>query len=97
MAAGLPFHRSAPVALEKLASLLRAPSAHLVTLRDSFVGYVMPSKIYACLESQKPVLFVGSADSDIDLLARSAPPGYWRVSCGDFRGFAAALEAMADR
>lgn len=97
VAAGLPFHRSAPVALEKLASLLRAPSAHLVTLRDSFVGYVMPSKIYACLESQKPVLFVGSADSDIDLLARSAPPGYWRVSCGDFRGFAAALEAMADR
>jgi len=96
-AAGLPFHRSAPVPLEKLAGLLRSPSAHLVTLRDPFVGYVMPSKIYACLESQKPVLFVGSADSDIDLLARSAPSGYWRVSCGDFRGFAAALEALADR
>jgi hypothetical protein len=95
--AGLPFHRSSPVALEKLAGLLRAPAAHLVTLRDSFVGYVMPSKIYACLESGRAVLFVGSADSDVDLLARSGPGGYWRVSCGDFKGFAAALESLADQ
>lgn len=95
-AAGLPFHRSSPVPLEKLARLLRAPAAHLVTLRDPFVGYVMPSKIYACLESGRPVLFVGSADSDVDLLAHSRPAGYWRVSCGDFKGFATALEALAD-
>lgn len=94
--AGLPFHRTSPVPLERLAGLLRAPAAHLVTLRDSFVGYVMPSKIYACLESGRPVLFVGSADSDVDLLARSMPTGYWRVSCGDFDGFATALEALAD-
>jgi hypothetical protein len=95
--AGVPFHRSSPVALEKLAGVLRAPAAHLVTLRDSFVGYVMPSKIYACLESGRPVLFVGSADSDVDLLARSGAGGYWRVSCGDFKGFAAALESLADQ
>jgi len=94
-AAGVPFHRSSPVELEKLAGLLRAPAAHLVTLRDPFVGYVMPSKIYACLESGRPVLFVGSADSDVDLLARSAPQGYWRVSCGDVEGFATALEFLA--
>ena len=39
VAAGLPFHRSAPVALEKLASLLRAPSAHLAheTRRQKFL------------------------------------------------------------
>jgi hypothetical protein len=96
-AAGLPFHRSPPVSLEKLAGLLRAPAAHLVTLRDPFVGYVMPSKIYACLESGKPVIFVGSAESDVDLLARSVPGGYWRVSCGDIQGFATALEALADQ
>lgn len=96
-AAGVPVHRSSPVSLERLASLLRAPAAHLVTLRDSFVGYVMPSKIYACLESAKPVIFVGSADSDVDLLGRSASGGYWRVSCGDFEGFAMALEALADQ
>lgn len=96
-AAGLPFHRSSPVPLERLSGLLKAPAAHLVTLRDAFVGYVMPSKIYACIESGKPVLFVGSALSDVDLLARSSPAGYWRVPCGDSNGFAAALEALADQ
>ncbi|TAJ85267.1 MAG: hypothetical protein EPO10_02440 [Reyranella sp.] len=95
--AGLPFHRSTPIPLERLAGLLRAPAAHLVTLRDAFVGYVMPSKIYACLKSGRPVLFVGSADSDVDLLGRSASAGYWRVSCGDYEGFGAALESLADR
>ena len=94
---GLPFYKSSPVPLDRLASLLRAPDAHLVTLKDGFVGFVMPSKIYACVESERPVLFVGSADSDVDLLARSAPAGYWRVSCGDVAGLAATLELIADQ
>ena len=95
-AQGLPFHRSPPVPIDRLASLLRAPDAHLVTLKDGFVGYVMPSKIYACVESGRPTLFVGSADSDVDLLARSAETGYWRVPCGDVAGFAEALEQIAN-
>jgi hypothetical protein len=93
---GLPFHRSPPVPLERLAGLLRAPDAHLVTLKDAFVGYVMPSKIYACVDSGRPTLFVGSADSDADLLARSATAGYWRVPCGDVAAFAHVLEEIAD-
>lgn len=96
--AGLPFHKSDPVPLARLPGLLRAPDAHLVTLKDAFVGFVMPSKIYACIESGKPVLFVGSAESDVDLLARQASGnGYWRVQCGNAAGFAAALEEIADR
>jgi hypothetical protein len=95
-AQGLPFHRSPPVPIERLAGLLRAPDAHLVTLKDAFVGYVMPSKIYACIDSGRPTLFVGSADSDVDLLARSATAGYWRVPCEDVAGFTAALEQIAD-
>ena len=96
-AQGLPFHRSPPVPIERLAGLLRAPHAHLVTLKDAFAGYVMPSKIYACVESGRPILYVGSTDSDVDLLARSSPAGYWRVPCGDVAGFAKALEAIADK
>jgi hypothetical protein len=95
-AEGLPFHRSVPVSLDRLPSLLLSPDAHLVTLKDSFVGFVMPSKIYACVESQKPLIFVGSADSDVDFLAREALIPYWRVPCGDSMGFAAALEQLAD-
>ena len=94
---GVPFHRSPPVPLERLAGLLRAPNAHLVTLKDAFVGFVLPSKIYACVDSGRPVLFVGSADSDVDLLAQPAKAGYWRVACGDVAGFADGLEALADR
>ncbi len=95
-AEGLPFHRSVPVSLDRLPSLLLAPDAHLVTLKDNFVGFVMPSKIYACVESQKPLIFVGSAESDVDLLAREAIIPYWRVPCGNSAGFAAALEQLAD-
>jgi hypothetical protein len=95
-AQGLPFHRSPPVPLERLAGLLRAPHAHLVTLKDAFVGYVMPSKIYACIDSSRPTLFVGSAESDVDLLARPAEAGYWRVPCGGVAGFAEALEQIAN-
>ena len=91
----LPYYRSPPVALEQLAGLLLAPDAHLVTLKDRFVGFVMPSKIYACLKSRRPIVFVGSLDSDVDQLARRSGAGYWQVPCGDAMGFAAALEALA--
>jgi hypothetical protein len=93
----LPFHRSRPVPLERLPGLLKAPDAHLVVLKDAFVGFVMPSKIYACLASGKPLIFVGSAESDVDLLSRASGLPYWRVSCGDAAGVAAALEALADQ
>ena len=96
-AAGVPFFRSRPVPLERLGGVLLSANAHLITLKDAFVGFVMPSKIYACLDSRRPVLFVGSSDSDIDLLARSQSGlSYWRVACGDVAGFAAALEHLAD-
>jgi hypothetical protein len=93
----LPFHRSKPVPLERLPGLLKAPDAHLVVLKDAFVGFVMPSKIYACLGSGKPLIFVGSAESDVHLLAGGTGLPYWRVACGDASGLAAALEALADR
>lgn len=92
----LPYHRSAPVPLERLSALLRAPAAHLITLRDAFVGYVMPSKVYACIDSAKPVLFVGSVESDVHMLARASAAAYWRVDCGNSRDFAVALEDLAN-
>ena len=66
---GVPFYRSHLVPLEQLASLLIAVDVHLVTLRDAFVGYVLPSKIHACIESGKRILFIGSQASDVHRLA----------------------------
>jgi len=95
---GLPVHRSAPVPLERLPRLLVTADAHLITLRDPFVGYVLPSKVYACLETRRDVLYVGSRESDIHLLCSQAlPAGYWQVEVGDAAGVARALEEMADR
>jgi hypothetical protein len=96
-AAGMPFYRSTPVPLERLAGVLLSADAHLITLKDSFVGFVMPSKVYACLEMHKPLLFVGSATSDVDLLARNQDGlPYWRIDCGNAAGFASSLENLAD-
>jgi len=66
---------------------------HLVTLRNSFVGYVVPSKIHASIESGKRVLYVGSQDSDVHLLANSALRDglYRQVDVGDVDGLVEAL------
>ena len=93
----LPFYQSRPVPLARLPGLLKAPAGHLVVLKDAFVGFVMPSKIYACLASHKPLIFVGSEESDVNVLAHASKVPYWRVSCGDARGLADALEGLADR
>jgi hypothetical protein len=98
-AEGLPVHRTRPVPLELLPRLLMTPDAHLITLIDSFVGFVMPSKVFGCIQSGRDVLFVGSDQSDVDLLCKEgmAPGSYFRVSTGDAAGVADALEQLADR
>jgi hypothetical protein len=95
-ARGVPVYRSSLVPLEQLAQLLLAADVHLITLRDAFVGYVLPSKIHACIESKKRILFVGSQDSDIHLLASRAlhSGGYYRVDVGDVEGLVKALHAL---
>lgn len=95
---GLPYARTEPVPLADLARLLVTPDAHLVTLKDAFVGYVLPSKVYGCVASGLPLLFIGSARSDVHRVAsRELPAGrYWRVEVGDSVSVARALEAIAD-
>ncbi|MFM2044885.1 MAG: hypothetical protein RLY86_3461 [Pseudomonadota bacterium] len=99
-AVGVPFIRSKLVALEDVPRLLVTPDAHLIALKDSFVGYVMPSKTYGCLDSGRDILFVGSERSDVHYLCteeRKPTAHYWRVDTGNGPGMAAALEAVADR
>jgi hypothetical protein len=93
---GTPIYRSRLVPLEDLPRLLVAADVHLITLRDPFVGYVVPSKIYSCIESGQRVLFIGSTSSDVHLVAKGAlgADRYWRVDVGDVKGVVGALHAM---
>ena len=92
----LPILRSQPVPLDELPALLLSADVHLITLRDAFVGFVLPSKVYACIASGRPILFVGSADSDVHLLCHARVPAdqYRRVDVGDVQGVTAALHAL---
>lgn len=93
----LPIVRSAPVSLEELSRLLVTPDAHLITLLDAFVGFVLPSKVYCCIESGRPVIFIGSAESDVHLLCQQGVKSHYeRVDVGDVEGCCAALERLAD-
>jgi hypothetical protein len=93
---GLPVHRGRPVPLDMLPRLLVTPDAHLITLRDGFVGYVLPSKVYGCVQSGRPLFYIGSAGSDVHLLGSTGlPPGsYTRIDTGDPAGVARVLDEM---
>jgi hypothetical protein len=98
---GLPVHRGRPVPLELLPRLLATPDAHLITLRDEFVGYVLPSKVYGCIQSGRQILYIGSERSDVHLLCTHEIPDsrYRRLDVGDAAGVSRALEEIgsADR
>lgn len=68
----LPLHVSKPVPIDQLAGLLSSPDAHLVLLDAPFWGYVIPSKIYACIDSGRPVVYVGPMESDVHMLTAGA-------------------------
>jgi hypothetical protein len=96
---GLPVHRTTGVPLDRLASLLVTADAHLITLRNEFVGLVVPSKVYACIESRRAILFVGSTSSDVHLLCSERCPSgdYLRADVGSPESVERALEALTVR
>jgi lipopolysaccharide/colanic/teichoic acid biosynthesis glycosyltransferase len=93
--AGVPVALTVPVPIEQLPALLTAANVHLITLRPAFSGIVLPSKIYGCIASRRPILFVGPRSSDVHLLCKDMEPGtYEQVDPGDVNGVCAALERL---
>ena len=90
----LPVHVTPPVPLEALPGVLMAADAHLVSLKEPFWGYVIPSKIYGCLATNRPVLYIGPAQSDLHALVSGYPRNY-SVRNGDVKTASEALETIA--
>lgn len=96
--AKVPVARTTTVALDQLPALLVSADAHLVTLRSPFSGIVLPSKVYGCIASGRPIVYVGPKSSDIHLLCcEEQSRNYAQIEPGDVTGFAAALERLADQ
>jgi hypothetical protein len=58
--------RIAPMSDESaLAAHLEAADIHLLSLREAWSGIVVPSKFFGSLAVGRPVLYAGSADSDV--------------------------------
>jgi hypothetical protein len=91
----VPVARTAPVDLKDFPALLAAADAHLITLRSEFAGIVFPSKVYACILSGRPIIFVGPKSSDVHLLCTQAQQRYIHVTPGDVVSFAQALEELS--
>lgn len=93
--AGVPVARTPPVALMDLPGLLAAADAHIITLRSEFAGIVFPSKVYACILSGRPIIFVGPTSSDVHMLCGHARQRYIQVTPGDIAAFAQALDELS--
>lgn len=95
---GVIVKRSRPYPLADLPEVLASADCHLITLKNAFVGYVLPSKVYGCIASGKPILYVGSRDSDVHLLCqRQAAGRYHQVDCGDWVQTGKLLETLVNR
>lgn len=91
---GVPVARTPPVPVDQLPNLLAAADAHLITLRPEFSGIVLPSKVYACILSTRPIIFVGPQSSDVHLLCSRASQRYVQVTSGDSAALAKALDDL---
>ncbi len=94
-AEGLPNVRLADYApRELLSESLSAADAHLVTLRPSLEGLIVPSKFYGVLAVARPVLFIGAPDGELARIIQSNDCGFV-FAPGDAEGLVRGIRELA--
>ena len=63
----------------KIASVLAAPDAHVVTVRRGLEGVIVPSKVYGIIAAGKPIVAVAGRETDV-------------AKIGEERGFAVSAD-----
>jgi glycosyltransferase involved in cell wall biosynthesis len=79
----------------RLAETLAAGDVHLVGLRDSWQGLIVPSKVQAAFSAARPVLMVGGRDNEAARWIEESGGG-WRAEEGDVDALLAAIEQARD-
>ena len=74
-------------------AVMQQTDLHVITLRDSFNGLLMPSKLYSTLALGQPVLFEGPAGCEIAAVIRAHDVGV-HVPHGDGVGMREAILAL---
>jgi colanic acid biosynthesis glycosyl transferase WcaI len=77
----------------ELAKRLTAADVHLVSLRPSWTGVVVPSKFFGSLAAGRPVIFAGSRDAAVARWIETYGVG-WILDPGSVRKVAADLKRM---
>ncbi len=78
----------------ELPGLMSAGSAALITLRDTMLGVMSPSKLHGNLAMRLPVLYVGPAGSNVDHAIERFGCGR-TIAVGDAAGLADAIRELA--
>jgi colanic acid biosynthesis glycosyl transferase WcaI len=80
--------------LARLGESLSAADVHVVTMGDSMVGIIHPCKAYGAFAVERPIVFVGPAESHITDLFDNSRVG-WHIAHGDVNGMVSRLRRLA--
>ena len=80
--------------MDKLVESLSSADVHFISLDDGFGGLVVPSKVFGVLSVGRPIIFQGSAESEIANMLIDHNCGV-QVNIGDQAGVAKEIQAYA--
>jgi colanic acid biosynthesis glycosyl transferase WcaI len=61
----------------KIASVLAAPDAHIVTIKRGLEGVIVPSKMYGILAAGKPIVAVAPRETDVAVIGEKRGFAIW--------------------
>jgi glycosyltransferase involved in cell wall biosynthesis len=84
-----------PVPRSQLGLVLTLPNVHIVSLKPSLEGYVVPSKIYGVMAAGVPTVFIGTEQGEVGRLVLEEPRCGAVIRPEDGEGLASTLLDLA--
>jgi colanic acid biosynthesis glycosyl transferase WcaI len=81
---------------EMLRESLTAADCHVVSLKPSVEGLIVPSKLYSSLAAGRPIIFLGAGDGEISKLMNSAPAFGVSIAPDEVTSLVRAIEELCD-